>query len=398
MKKSVYQSVVGLTLVLTTHVALAYYVDMPGFQPSWRGLAHTTVQKWSFSATPTNGSGELTFYGPEVTVADVSSNPYGIPSASITAEESGIGWVYGDASSVVMFSTSNYGWWDLGANGGGSIGLTIPNIAGPAGSIRYIWLQVTEAILATQFEPATITVAGGTQVGSTQTQTIEEYKPSGSIIDYVTVYQMVWRVPGNTASDTITITGATTGGKDSVIGGIVVDTSGHPPVANNVTYTRPANMTWKIMVSDLMTNAAPQDAGDTLSLVSVGGASHGTVALIPGGSYVGYTPAQPDQNLPDSFTYTVKDDNNTLEASASVTLNVIAQPGGQATSITNASGQVIVTFAGIPDYTYDVQRATDLSFSSPTVVRTTNAPSGGVFIYVDSSPPTPEAYYRLKLH
>jgi hypothetical protein len=391
MKKHFYQLVVGVTLALTTQVALAYYIDVPGFQPSWRGLAHTTVQKWSFSATPTNGSGELEFYGPEVTVADVRSNPYGIPSASITAEQTGIGWVYGDASSSVRFSTTNYGWWDLGKNGGGSITLAIPNVAGPAGSIRYIWLQVTEAIFVTQFEPATIAVAGGTQVESTQTQMIEDYNPSGSTVDYVTVYQMVWEVPGNTSSDTITITGATTGGKDSVIGGIVVDT-GRYPLINNVAYSRAKNLSWKIKVADLLTNALPSD--HSFSLVSVSGASHGTASNSV--DWVFYYPNQPDQNLTDTFTYVVSDNTMSVQDSGTVTLNVAPQQIAQVISITESSGQVTVYFAGIPGYSYEVQRSTDVNFTAPTLLQTITAPSDGLFSYTETPPSTP-VFYRLKV-
>ena len=147
-----------------------------------------------------------------------------------------------------------------------------------------------------------------------------------------------------------------------------------------------------------MTNAAPRDVGDTLSFVSVSGGSHGSVGLIAGGTYVGYVPNQPDQNLPDSFTYTVKDNNNGLQSSGTVTLNVIPQAGGQATEITVSGSEVSVKFAGIPGYQYDVQRATEVNFTSPTVILTTNAPSDGLFTCVDSSPPTGTAFYRLKKH
>jgi hypothetical protein len=173
----------------------------------------------------------------------------------------------------------------------------------------------------------------------------------------------------------------------------------HPPTVPNVVYYRAANTPWKIKVTDLVANATPQDPGDTLSLVSVGGASHGTVGLIMAGTYVGYTPTPPDQNLQDTFTYTVKDNNNGLQSSGTVTLNVSPlPPGGEIISIAYAPGQATLTCTGVPGYTYDLQRSPIVEFTSPTVVLTTNAPLGGVFIYVDSNPPQPDAFYRLKLN
>lgn len=379
---------------MTANLALGDYVDVPAYQPSWRGQAGTTLEKWSFLATPTNYSvADGGYYGPEVTIADVRTNPNGTPSAYIVAQDYGVGWVYGDVTSSAQFSTDNFGWWDLGFNAGGSITLTIPLAGGPANT-AHIWLQVTEAINPAIYKPATIAVVGGTQVGSTQTTNIETY--DGAIPDNVTVYQTVWQVPAAGSSATITITGAAGARADTIIGGIVVDTSGDAPVANNVTYTRSQGLSWKIKAADLLTNASPTDAGDTLSLVSVAGGSYGTVALIDSGTWVGYLPNQPDQNLTDSFTYTVQDNNNGMQTSATVTLDVTAPPAGQAISITNAPGQVIVTFAGIPGYTYNVQRSTDVNFSNPTVVLTTNAPPSGVFIYTDTNPPQPQAYYRLE--
>jgi hypothetical protein len=399
MTRTTFHWVCRLVLILIAQVSLGNDVDVPAFRPSWRGMAGTTIEKWGFTSAPTNGSGEFTYYGPEVTLPEVVTNANGTPTASIIAQHTGVGWIYGDSNSLLQYSTTNYGWWDLGFNGGGSITLSIPTAGGAVSSVRYIYLQITEAISAGFFEPATVAVPGGTQVGSTQSTAIEVYDPSGSSpLDTVTVFQSVWQVPGNAVSYTVTITGATTGGKDSIIGGIVVDTSGHPPVANNVTYSRATNLTWKIKSSDLATNGTPGDTGDTLSVVAVSGATHGTVALINSGTYVGYTPVPLNQGLPDTFTYTVQDDQNGLQASALVTLNIVPQQAAQALAIANNGGQITVTFAGIPGYTYDVQRADNVGFSNFTVVETTNTPPGGVFIYVDPSPPQPTAYYRLKQH
>ena len=77
-----------------------------------------------------------------------------------------------------------------------------------------------------------------------------------------------------------------------------------------------------------------------MSLVSVSGGTHGSVALISNGTWVGYTPNTPDPKGTDSFIYTVKDNSNNLQASGTVTLNVAAQQAAQITSISSASGEV----------------------------------------------------------
>src|SRR5438874_194836 len=167
MKYTTRSRLIGLVLLLAARAVLGNFTDVPGYQPTWRGMAGSTLEKWSFTATPTNGTTDA-YYGPEVTLPSVVSNPNGTPNAAIVAEGTGVGWVYGDSGSSAQFSSTNFGWWDLGANGGGSITLTIPTAGGPSGSIRYIWLQVMEAINPGLYELATIAVSGGTEIGSVQ--------------------------------------------------------------------------------------------------------------------------------------------------------------------------------------------------------------------------------------
>jgi hypothetical protein len=52
-----------------------------------------------------------------------------------------------------------------------------------------------------------------------------------------------------------------------------------------------------------------------------------------------------------------------------------------------------MNFSGIPGYKYHVQVSTNLSDWSDALI--TNVPADGVFQFIDNSPPTPAAYYRL---
>src|SRR5207253_10026173 len=74
----------------------------------------------------------------------------------------------------------------------------------------------------------------------------------------------------------------------------------------------------------------------------------------------------------DSIPYTGSGTNG-CSTSASIGLS-IAAPGGIAQTISSSGGSVTVNFAGIPGYQYDVQRATNVSFTNVTVVLTTNTP------------------------
>jgi hypothetical protein len=64
-------------------------------------------------------------------------------------------------------------------------------------------------------------------------------------------------------------------------------------------------------------------------------------------------------------------------------------------SVASTGGAITIQFAGVPGYTYDVERTTNLD-GVWTVLLTTNAPPHGVWIYTDNNPPQPAAFYRLE--
>ena len=102
----------------------------------------------------------------------------------------------------------------------------------------------------------------------------------------------------------------------------------------------------------------------------------------------------PANNNNDSFTYTVSNGSGT--ATGTITVNVVPV-AGQALGFTLADGKPTMNVAGVPGYSYAVERATDFNFTvNLTTVLTTNAPTNGLFSFVDNSPPPSQAYYRLK--
>lgn len=70
--------------------------------------------------------------------------------------------------------------------------------------------------------------------------------------------------------------------------------------------------------------------------------------------------------------------------------------GQTSPGISTSGGSATLSFAGIPGYSYSVQRSANVTFSPYVIVWTTNAPAGGVFECVDPNPPQPTAFYRLQ--
>jgi hypothetical protein len=168
-----------------------------------------------------------------------------------------------------------------------------------------------------------------------------------------------------------------------------------PPVVNPATLTRPRNVPLKILVSDLLTNATDFERGDRLTLVGVSSPSTNGAPLFTNSVYVLYT-LPPGGNVTDSFTQTVSDGLDSADGPVSVTIR--ADPTG--TNFNQVASELIgglpaVTFAGIPGRSYHIQRTQDLSGTPTwTDLTTTNAPAGGLFRFIDPSPPAGSRFYR----
>ena len=174
-----------------------------------------------------------------------------------------------------------------------------------------------------------------------------------------------------------------------------------PPVANSATYSRNAGTPLLIgVISDLLANYTSDPNGLTVYLTSVGTPGSGTASISSDGNWILYTPSSPDSTSSDSFSYTVNDGRGG-SASSTVTVNVAANNStGSVGTIDTSSmpASVVVKMYGIPNYYYDLQRATDAAFTQnvTTLVTAQQANSSGVVSFTDNSPPTPSAFYRLK--
>jgi large repetitive protein len=106
--------------------------------------------------------------------------------------------------------------------------------------------------------------------------------------------------------------------------------AGETDVDQGITATEDSTLV--IDSADLLANDTDAD-GDTLTIVGVGDAAHGTVTLNPDGT-ISFTP-DPDYSGPASFTYTVSDGHGGTDT-ATVTLDV--SPTNDAPVITSVSG------------------------------------------------------------
>ena len=165
----------------------------------------------------------------------------------------------------------------------------------------------------------------------------------------------------------------------------------HAPTTTLAGYYRGPTPTWRIALTNLMTNATDVDS-DTLTVTAFSTSTNGVTLTTNGGFALYY-----NTNLVnDQFTYTVDDG---FGGSTTGTLNLTSQAfiSGQNGSVMVSGATATVSFAGIPGFNYSVQRTTNLM--DWAIIQTTNAPAGGLFDYTDDfndlGVVPGSAYYRL---
>ncbi len=184
----------------------------------------------------------------------------------------------------------------------------------------------------------------------------------------------------------------------------------HPPAAGVMTAYRTAGMTLRIALSDMATNWGDAD-GDTVELMGVNPFTTNLQTLfllnvtsngynsfvITNTAFVGYTNGP---NVSDQFSYSIADGQGGTNIGL-VNIVILTNATGQVSGIEYPGGNAVtMNFAGLPGYTYAVQRSTNLDTGSGWVtIWTTNAPANGLFNYSDGfndlgSKPA-SAYYRL---
>ena len=163
--------------------------------------------------------------------------------------------------------------------------------------------------------------------------------------------------------------------------------------AGDVTCLQVSGQSLNISISNLLTHTT-FPPGDTVSLSGISSPSSSGLALSFDANYI-HVPVETNN---DSFTYTVGGSPSGATASAQVFLTVVNSVG-HSDSIQVASGTAGITFVAVSNLSYQIQRATNLTFTGGTRLWSTNVPASGVFQLVDDFSDLggqPQgAYYRL---
>jgi fibronectin-binding autotransporter adhesin len=189
----------------------------------------------------------------------------------------------------------------------------------------------------------------------------------------------------------------------SVTSSVVNLTVKHPPVANTLTLVRTAGTTYTLRWTDLATNWSSPD-GDPVTLASFNRVTTNGWTLATNGAVIKYTNSS--VAVADQFSYTV---SSGYCGTTTGYVNLVINPftSGQAitgqASTNTPSGPFTVKYWGIPGYTYQLQRNTNLSagFGWKDISTNTIGSSGYTNVlddFSDLGAVPGSAYYRVGWH
>lgn len=338
-------------------------------------VANTSGSATGSGAVTVNSGATLS--GPGIVAGPVTLNGAIAPGASAGALTTGEQTWNGGGSYVWEINDADAGagadpGWDLLAiNGTLTIAatpaskftlrlasLTPANTAGPvhdfSSSTEYFWtiVQTTEGIVG--FDPAAFTL--------------------------------------NSASFSNALDGRTfmlelaNGGKDLVLHFTGV------PVATDLPAMTRQDTPLVLSLAKILGSAYDPD-GDPLTVVAVSPLSLNGGAVTLGPTAVTYTPVSGFTG-PDSFSYTVTDGRGGF-ATAQVLVTVVPGSGISANlvSLVPGPGGNLLTFAGLPGYTYTIERA-ETPVGPWTALGPATTGSNGIGTYLDAAPPPGSAFYR----
>ncbi|WP_052573440.1 Ig-like domain-containing protein [Haloferula sp. BvORR071] len=169
---------------------------------------------------------------------------------------------------------------------------------------------------------------------------------------------------------------------------ITVNAVNDNPVTGDDIMMRYATQPTNAKVAALLGNDSDVD-GDSLVLLSVGGASNGVVSL--SGDMVTYTPAAGYLGG-DSFTYNISDGHGGSDTGI---VTVIVVPGHESANIEMLTGGVTkASFNGIPGMTYRIQSSDTLAAGSWVNRVNVTANGAGGFSFTDPAPLPKQRFYR----
>ncbi|TAK99169.1 MAG: DUF5011 domain-containing protein, partial [Verrucomicrobia bacterium] len=194
-------------------------------------------------------------------------------------------------------------------------------------------------------------------------------------------------------TNTVTCTATDASGNASTCSFTVAVVLNHAPVTSDSNMGAVEDHSRSILIEKLLTNDYDlDDDALTIIAVSTNSAQGGTVVL--GGTSITYLSATNFVGT-DTFTYTVGDGHGGI-ATATVTVQVTSESDPSLNRIggitMDGNGHVHVRFAGIPGYTYTMERSTDLT--NWASIGTFTVGDDGIADFEDANPPVSQAFYR----
>jgi autotransporter-associated beta strand protein len=178
----------------------------------------------------------------------------------------------------------------------------------------------------------------------------------------------------------------------------VVFTNNHPPAAAPMTVVRSNGAPLKIPIASVATHWSDPD-GDPVTLVAVGASTNGVAVATNAAYFLYYNP----NNVPDSFSYTVRDVRDAYRAGDTVRtapgiINIqITGPAGTNAALSVARlgwGTNSILFSGFPGYQYFVQWATNLTGAFWFNLSTNVADANGIWTVLDPAATDNARFYR----
>jgi hypothetical protein len=144
-----------------------------------------------------------------------------------------------------------------------------------------------------------------------------------------------------------------------------------------------------------LTNKAADVEGDALTVTTAGPASAQGGSAVLQASSILYTPPTGFVGA-DTFPVTITDARGaSVSGTVAVNVQVNTGIGTNAAALSVLSGgRVGVGFQGIPGRPYEIQRSSNLN--DWTAIATVTAAANGAVTFIDESPPSGRAFYRLR--
>jgi len=285
--------------------------------------------------------------------------------------------------------------------GTGTIGGTVSFTAGS-------YAQLTEG--------SSLTISGSLTLPSSGTLPVVKLNLPSNLAAgiYILATNAASGSSGSFNSTPVVLSGSTVAGTVPVIvtTSTAVELVVQPPLlAATLKLTQIKGLTLKVPLTSLATNWTSY-YGDAISLTAISATTTNSqtvyqlnVPSLPLASssftayeFLGYANTANTQN--DQFTYTIADTHgNTATGTVNIIPSTAAVFGLNYATVTPGVGSATVNFAGLPGYTYEVDRATNLAPAIWVDLGNATAGSNGLFNYTDNFTdlgvtPT-SAYYRL---